>query len=56
MSDRIRTMVLNGTTATQLRTQAIEEGMMPLMKDGMLKVKTDITTPSEVLRSAYSIG
>jgi len=24
------------------------------MKDGMLKVKDNITTPSEVLRSAYS--
>ena len=56
MSDKIRTMVLNGTTAAQLRTLAIKEGMTPLMKDGMLKVKADITTPSEVLRNAYSIG
>jgi general secretion pathway protein E len=55
MSDKIRTMVLNGTTVAQLRTQAIKEGMTPLMKDGMLKVKADITTPSEVLRNAYSI-
>jgi len=55
MSDEIRMMVLNGTTATQLRTQAIKEGMISLMKDGMLKVKADITTPSEVLSNAYSI-
>jgi len=55
MSDKIRTMVLSGTTVAQLRTQAIKEGMTPLMKDGMLKVKADITTPSEVLRNAYSI-
>ena len=55
MSDMIRMMVLNGTTANQLQTQAIKEGMIPLMKDGMLKVKADITTPSEVLRNAYSI-
>ena len=55
MSDKIRTMVLNGTTVAHLRTQAIKEGMTPLMKDGMLKVKADITTPSEVLRNAYSI-
>jgi general secretion pathway protein E len=55
MSDKIRTMVLNGTTVAQLRTQAIKEGMTPLMKDGMLKVKADITTPCEVLRNAYSI-
>ena len=55
MSDEIRMMLLNGTTATQLRTQAIKEGMIPLLKDGMLKVKADITTPSEVLRNAYCL-
>ncbi|MBI4186346.1 MAG: type II/IV secretion system protein [Chloroflexi bacterium] len=54
ISDDIRTMVLKGTTATQLRAKAIEEGMTPLIKDGMLKVKADITTPSEVLRNAYT--
>jgi len=55
ISDEIRTMVLNDTTATQLRTQAIKEGMIPLIKDAMLKVKANITTPSEVLRNAYSV-
>jgi len=55
MSDQIRTMLLNGTTATQLRTQAIKEGMIPLIRDGMLKVKAGITTPSEVLRNAFSV-
>ena len=54
MSDEMRMMLLNDVTATQLRTQAIKEGMIPLMKDGMLKVKAGITTPSEVLRNAYS--
>ncbi|MBA7620635.1 hypothetical protein ES703_27988 [subsurface metagenome] len=48
-------MLLNGANATQLRTQAIKEGMIPLIKDGMLKVKTDITNPAEVLRNAYSV-
>jgi len=55
ISDEIRTMLLNGANATQLRTQAIKEGMIPLIKDGMLKVKTDITNPAEVLRNAYSV-
>jgi general secretion pathway protein E len=55
ISDEIRTMVLNGTTATQLRTQAIKEGMLPLIRDGMLKVKANITTPSEILRNAFSV-
>ena len=48
-------MLLSGTTVTQLRRKAIKEGMIPLIRDGMLKVKADITTPSEVLRNAYSV-
>jgi len=55
MSDNIRTMLLGGATTNQLRTQAIKEGMIPLMKDGMFKVKACITTPSEVLRNTYTI-
>lgn len=54
ISDEIRVMVLNGASATELRAQAIKEGMTALIKDGMLKVKTDITNPAEVLRNAYS--
>jgi len=55
ISDEIRAMLLNGANATQLQAQAIKEGMIPLIKDGMLKVKANITTPAEVLRNAYSV-
>jgi len=55
ISDEIRAMLLSGTTASKLRHQAIKEGMVPLGKDGMLKVKDYITTPVEVLRNAYSV-
>lgn len=55
MSDEIRTMLINGATAAQVRNQAIKEGMIPLIKDGMKKVKANITTPAEVLRNAYSV-
>ncbi len=53
-SDEIKTMLLKGTTSSELRRQAIKEGMVTLLKDGMTKVKKNITTPSEVLRNAYS--
>lgn len=56
ISDRIRTMLMESDNATELRAQALEEGMIPLIKDGMLKVKADITNPSEILRNAYSVG
>lgn len=55
MTEKLRKMVLDGTTAAELRSQAMEDGMVSLMRDGMLKVKAGITTPAEVLRSAYSV-
>ncbi len=55
VSDEVRMMLLNGTTSTQLRNKAIKDGMTPLIKNGMLKVKSNLTTPAEVLRNAYSV-
>ena len=49
-------MLVKGTTADQLREQAVKEGMVTLLRDGMYKVKQNITTPSEVLRNAYYMG
>jgi len=54
MSDSIRRMLVSGTSATEIRAQARKEGMTTMMNDGMHKAKENITTPSEVLRSAYS--
>ncbi len=53
LSDEIRKMLLTNTTPAEIRNQAIREGMLPLLKAGMFKVKSNITTPSEVLRNAY---
>ena len=54
MSDTIRRMLINGLGSPDIRAQAIKEGMVSMMNDGMRKVKEGVTTPSEVLRSAYS--
>jgi general secretion pathway protein E len=54
MSDTIRTMVTNRVSSSEIRAQALKEGMATMMNDGMRKVKNGITTPSEVLRNAYS--
>ncbi|AKG54134.1 secretion system protein [Dehalogenimonas sp. WBC-2] len=53
-SETMKRMLLEGATSVDLRTQSIKEGMVTMMKDGMLKVQEGITTPSEVLRNAYS--
>ena len=54
-SDEFRTLLLKGATAAELRAQAIKEGLISLLQDGMSKVKADITTPTEVLRNAYTV-
>jgi general secretion pathway protein E len=54
-SDQIKTLLVKDATAGELREQAIKEGMVTLLKDGMLKVKKNITTPSEVIRNAYTV-
>jgi general secretion pathway protein E len=55
-SDEIKSLLLKGATASELRGHAIKEGMVTLLKDGMHKVKEEITTPTEVLRNAYAVG
>jgi len=55
MSDKVRRLFSNGATVAEIRSQATEEGMVTLAKYGMLKVKSGITTPYEVLRNAYSV-
>jgi general secretion pathway protein E len=55
LSDRIRMQILNRASTAEIRAQALEEGMVPLLKEGMLKVKAGVTTPAEVLRVAYFI-
>jgi general secretion pathway protein E len=53
VSDKIGMMVVNRASSGEIRVQALKEGMMSMGRDGMRKVKEGITTPAEVLRSAY---
>jgi general secretion pathway protein E len=55
MSDSIRRMLINGASSADINDQALKEGMVAMMYDGMQKVEQGITTPSEVLRSAYTV-
>jgi general secretion pathway protein E len=55
-SDNIKSLLSRRASSRELREQAIKEGMVTLVKDGMEKVKKDITTPAEILRNAYSVA
>ena len=50
MSRTLRRMVLQGASTDELKAQAIEEGMLTLRDDGLLKVKRGITTLDEVIK------
>ena len=53
VSEKIGMMVVNRASSGEIRAQAFKEGMMSMGRDGMRKVKEGVTTPAEVLRSAY---
>jgi len=54
VNDTIGMMVCNHASSSAIREQALEDGMISMMNDGMRKVKEGITTPAEVLRNAYT--
>jgi len=56
MSEEIRRLLLRDASADAIRAQAIEEGMVSMWRDGMLKVKEGLTTPGEVLRNVFTIA
>ncbi|MFC1994122.1 GspE/PulE family protein [Chloroflexota bacterium] len=56
INEAIRKMILSGASQDDIRRQSIEDGMVSIWHDGMLKVKAGITTPYEVIRNVYSIG
>ena len=50
MTLTLRRMVLQGASSDELKAQAVEDGMITLRQDGMIKVKRGITTLDEVLK------
>ncbi len=56
VSEEIRRLLLRDASADAIKAQAIKEGMVPMWRDGMLKVQAGVTTPYEVLRNAFVIG
>jgi general secretion pathway protein E len=53
MSDTIGAMVCDRASSGAIREEALKEGMITMINDGMRKVKEGITTPAEVLRNAF---
>jgi len=56
MSESIRKLLRANAGVSELKAQAISEGMVTMKQDGMTKVKEGITSISEVMRSVFSIS
>lgn len=50
VNERIRTMVMEGASATEIKKEQITEGFQTLRSDGRDKIRLGLTTPDEVLR------
>ena len=50
MTDALRSLVMRHATATELRAQALGEGMLAMYDDGLRKALKGVTTFEEVLR------
>jgi type IV pilus assembly protein PilB len=51
MTDAIRELVLVGASASEIKTEAIREGMLTLRQSGIHKLKEGITSVEEVIRA-----
>jgi len=52
VSDALREMILNRASASEIKEQAVREGMTTLRGDGIWKLKNGITSLEEVLRES----
>ncbi|NQW16535.1 MAG: type II/IV secretion system protein [Chloroflexi bacterium] len=54
-TDAFKTLITHSQEPEALRKQAVEDGFASIRVDGTSKVVEGITTPSEVMRSVYSL-
>ena len=56
VSEELRRMILSNAPSSDIKRQAIEDGMVTMWHNAMLKVQQGITTPYEVIRNVGSIS
>lgn len=50
VSEELRTEVMEGATASEIKRKAVQRGLITLRMDGQDKIRDRLTTPDEVLR------
>ena len=51
LTDALRALVMKHATSTELKSQAVRDGMVTMYEDGLRKAVAGITTVEEVLRA-----
>ncbi len=54
VGDEVRELILSGASAVELRTKAIEHGMISLRASGLQKIRDGVTTLEEVVRETVT--
>ncbi len=55
INEATQQLFLGGASSFELKAAAEQQGMIPMRRDGFLKVKQGITTPAEVIRNVFSL-
>lgn len=53
ITDEIKELILTGSTALDIKRQAVKQGMLTLRKSGLNKIKQGVTSIKEVLRASF---
>lgn len=56
LTDDLRKMVMKGSSASDMKEHAMQDGLVPMPRDAMQKAKDGLTTPGEVLRNVFTIS
>ena len=50
MNEEIKQLIMDKKNASLIKAKAVEQGMLPMIEDGLQKMKDGITTIDEILR------
>ncbi|MFH0768212.1 MAG: GspE/PulE family protein [Chloroflexota bacterium] len=54
VTEEIRSLIIRRATASEIKEEALKQGMVIMRRDGMCKVKEGLTTPGEILRHVFT--
>ncbi|MBI2851823.1 MAG: type II/IV secretion system protein [Chloroflexi bacterium] len=54
VTEEIRSLIVQRATSSEIKREAMKQGMVTMHRDGMLKVKEGITTVGEVMRAVFT--